>query len=239
MSRHTYSLLLPLLLVLTPVHGHEHHTELTELTEEEVTVPIDSILWMWWGIPFPIGMVFGLSRSRWHIPLQVKLRLSASPFTRCSPAYRSGPESPFIWLLLSKLQVSCLRLVATSLGMHMAAEVSFRAHMASLPTSFSCRLLRRAHSACTSNCTSTSGRGGPWPCVLTGLSESHVQCSVGCRCSSARLCPADCVVAARCCSVSRIILWCVAYDKVPCEGYRLENRPLMRFRIFSSVIWYI
>jgi Domain of unknown function (DUF2427) len=77
MNRHTYSLLISLLLVLTPVHGHEHHSH-TELPEEVPTVSIDSILWIHiflqatvWGILFPIGMVFGLSRSRWHVPLQV------------------------------------------------------------------------------------------------------------------------------------------------------------------------
>ncbi|KAI6006670.1 hypothetical protein F5J12DRAFT_768915 [Pisolithus orientalis] len=56
------------------VYGHKHEGN---LTEEELHAPIDSILWMHmalqaavWGIIFPIGMVFGLSRSRWHVPTQ-------------------------------------------------------------------------------------------------------------------------------------------------------------------------
>ena len=55
--------------------AHEHHDE---VTEEEASAPIDAILWIHislqaavWGFLFPIGMVLGLSRSRWHVPLQV------------------------------------------------------------------------------------------------------------------------------------------------------------------------
>ncbi|KAF8902359.1 hypothetical protein CPB84DRAFT_1907963 [Gymnopilus junonius] len=56
------------------VIAHGHHDE---LTEEEANAPVDSILWIHmflqaiiWGVMFPIGMVFGLTRSRWHVPLQ-------------------------------------------------------------------------------------------------------------------------------------------------------------------------
>ncbi|PPQ68312.1 hypothetical protein CVT26_006241 [Gymnopilus dilepis] len=56
------------------VVAHEHHDE---LTEEEANAPIDNILWIHmalqalvWGVMFPIGMVFGLTRCRWHVPLQ-------------------------------------------------------------------------------------------------------------------------------------------------------------------------
>ena len=54
--------------------AHSHH----ELTEEEANAPIDAILWIHivlqvivWGVIFPIGMVLGLTRSKWHVPLQV------------------------------------------------------------------------------------------------------------------------------------------------------------------------
>ncbi|KIM68221.1 hypothetical protein SCLCIDRAFT_106492 [Scleroderma citrinum Foug A] len=57
------------------VHGHSHNDD--ELTEEELHAPIDSILWIHmalqaivWGIVFPIGIVLGLNRSRWHVPTQ-------------------------------------------------------------------------------------------------------------------------------------------------------------------------
>jgi hypothetical protein len=63
---------------LVLVHAHEHHDE---LTEEQTNAPVDAILWIHiflqaavWGIIFPIGMVLGLSRSRWHVPLQVRVR---------------------------------------------------------------------------------------------------------------------------------------------------------------------
>ncbi|KAI9440867.1 hypothetical protein H4582DRAFT_1939818 [Lactarius indigo] len=66
--------LLPFLLALTAVDAHEHPDE---LTEEMANAPVDTVLWIHiflqasvWGVLFPIGMVLGLSRSRWHVPLQ-------------------------------------------------------------------------------------------------------------------------------------------------------------------------
>ncbi|KAI0641976.1 hypothetical protein C8Q79DRAFT_265107 [Trametes meyenii] len=54
--------------------AHKHHDE---LTEEQKNAPVDTILWLHiflqaavWGVLFPVGMVLGLSRSRWHVPLQ-------------------------------------------------------------------------------------------------------------------------------------------------------------------------
>jgi len=67
-----------LCLVATPALAHDHHDE---ITEEEANAPVDAILWIHmflqaavWGFLFPIGMVLGLSRSRWHVPLQVRTR---------------------------------------------------------------------------------------------------------------------------------------------------------------------
>ncbi|KAG6812346.1 hypothetical protein H0H92_003336 [Tricholoma furcatifolium] len=60
--------------VLQTALAHEHHDE---LTEEEANAPTDAILWIHmvlqaavWGVLFPIGMVLGITRSRWHVPLQ-------------------------------------------------------------------------------------------------------------------------------------------------------------------------
>ena len=65
-----------LCLAATPALAHEHHDE---ITEEEANAPVDAILWIHmllqaavWGFLFPTGMVLGLSRSRWHVPLQVR-----------------------------------------------------------------------------------------------------------------------------------------------------------------------
>lgn len=62
------------------VAAHGHHDE---LTEEQANAPVDAILWIHmvlqatvWGILFPVGMILGLSRSRWHVPLQVDSFLS-------------------------------------------------------------------------------------------------------------------------------------------------------------------
>ncbi|TFY82125.1 hypothetical protein EWM64_g1890 [Hericium alpestre] len=60
-------------LALT-VSAHSHHEQ---LSEEARNAPVDAVLWIHmflqaavWGVLFPIGMVLGLSRSRWHVPLQ-------------------------------------------------------------------------------------------------------------------------------------------------------------------------
>ncbi|KAG9313187.1 hypothetical protein JVU11DRAFT_6644 [Chiua virens] len=70
---------LPLTLFLIaansiPAYAHEHHDD---VSEEQLHAPIDTILFLHmglqaivWGVLFPIGMVLGLSRSRWHVPLQ-------------------------------------------------------------------------------------------------------------------------------------------------------------------------
>ncbi|KIM90202.1 hypothetical protein PILCRDRAFT_811928 [Piloderma croceum F 1598] len=69
MSLHVF-----LLALILPVLGHEHHDQ---LTEEEAHAPVDAILWIHiflqaavWGVLFPIGMILGMTRSRWHVPLQ-------------------------------------------------------------------------------------------------------------------------------------------------------------------------
>ncbi|KAF9801266.1 hypothetical protein IEO21_10165 [Rhodonia placenta] len=76
MSWPTFVACMPLLLLalIIPVSAHEHHNE---LSEEQANAPIDTILWLHiflqtavWGVLFPTGMVLGLSRSRWHVPLQ-------------------------------------------------------------------------------------------------------------------------------------------------------------------------
>lgn len=63
-----------LLCLVLHVSAHEHHDE---LSEEQANAPVDSILWIHmilqalvWGVLFPTGMVLGLSRSKWHVPLQ-------------------------------------------------------------------------------------------------------------------------------------------------------------------------
>lgn len=66
-----------LLIFSLAVHAHEHHEQ---LSEEQMKAPVDTVLWMHmalqmmvWGVLFPVGMVLGISRSRWHVPLQVSL----------------------------------------------------------------------------------------------------------------------------------------------------------------------
>lgn len=65
-----------LALYISYAAAHDHHDE---LTEEQANAPVDTILWLHiflqaavWGVLFPVGMVLGLSRSRWHVPLQVR-----------------------------------------------------------------------------------------------------------------------------------------------------------------------
>ncbi|OAA65610.1 integral membrane protein [Niveomyces insectorum RCEF 264] len=55
-------------------HGEDHIPEGATISLD----PIDATLWVHillqtlvWGILFPIGMVLGIIRSRWHVPLQI------------------------------------------------------------------------------------------------------------------------------------------------------------------------
>ncbi|KAG2143785.1 uncharacterized protein EDB93DRAFT_1088011 [Suillus bovinus] len=60
---------------MVPVLAHDHHG--ADLTEEQLHAPVDATLWIHialqaivWGFIFPAGMVLGLTRSRWHVPVQ-------------------------------------------------------------------------------------------------------------------------------------------------------------------------
>ncbi|KAF9269292.1 hypothetical protein L218DRAFT_1072900 [Marasmius fiardii PR-910] len=69
-----FSLLSFLLAAPTSILAHDHHDELPEDNDSK---PIDAVLWVHiflqafvWGVLFPVGMVLGLSKSKWHVPLQ-------------------------------------------------------------------------------------------------------------------------------------------------------------------------
>lgn len=75
-------IVLLLCLVVTPTLAHEHDED---ISDEDANAPVDAILWIHmflqavvWGLLFPIGMVLGLSRSRWHVPLQVRTETRAT-----------------------------------------------------------------------------------------------------------------------------------------------------------------
>lgn len=61
--------------------AHPHHAQ---PSADLANLSIDTILWIHialqvavWGVLFPIGMVLGITKSKWHVPLQVR-----SPFRR-------------------------------------------------------------------------------------------------------------------------------------------------------------
>ncbi|KAI1814966.1 hypothetical protein GGS20DRAFT_374460 [Poronia punctata] len=58
--------------------GHDHDSTHIKEGQTISDEPIDSILWIHifiqmaaWGVIFPLGMVLGMAKSRWHVPLQV------------------------------------------------------------------------------------------------------------------------------------------------------------------------
>lgn len=70
-----FTLYVLLLALVIPAFAHPHHDE---LSEEQMNAPVDAVLWIHillqgtvWGILFPVGMILGMTRSRWHVPLQV------------------------------------------------------------------------------------------------------------------------------------------------------------------------
>ncbi|KAF1850927.1 integral membrane protein-like protein [Cucurbitaria berberidis CBS 394.84] len=65
------------LLLSTAATAHEDHMDKIEEGHAISGDPIDSILWIHiliqslaWGIIFPTGMVLGIIRSKWHVPVQ-------------------------------------------------------------------------------------------------------------------------------------------------------------------------
>ena len=69
----TKAFVLSTLAVLVAAHGS---------SEEASDAPVDAVLWIHifiqasvWGVLFPTGMVLGITRSRWHVPLQVSVLL--------------------------------------------------------------------------------------------------------------------------------------------------------------------
>jgi Domain of unknown function (DUF2427) len=97
--------ILPLLLAFPlSALAHKHHAE---LTEDQTNAPVDAILWIHiflqaivWGMLFPVGMVLGITRSRWHVPLQVNSIVFLSFYHRLTT---SLPErrlrTHYRWLL--------------------------------------------------------------------------------------------------------------------------------------------
>lgn len=65
------------IFLCTTVLAHEHHADKIEDGHAVSADPLDSILWIHilvqslaWGVIFPIGMVLGMIRSKWHVPVQ-------------------------------------------------------------------------------------------------------------------------------------------------------------------------
>ncbi|ORY70983.1 uncharacterized protein BCR38DRAFT_415647 [Pseudomassariella vexata] len=68
-----------LLLAAVPMaSGHDHDSSRIEEGQTISMDPIDAILWVHifiqmlaWGVIFPVGMVLGIVKNRWHVPIQV------------------------------------------------------------------------------------------------------------------------------------------------------------------------
>ncbi|KAI0884134.1 uncharacterized protein GGS22DRAFT_180199 [Annulohypoxylon maeteangense] len=73
------SFLLALGLAALPMaSGHDHDSSHIEEGQTISVDPIDTTLWIHifiqmfaWGVIFPLGMVLGIVKSRWHVPVQV------------------------------------------------------------------------------------------------------------------------------------------------------------------------
>lgn len=74
----TLALTIALILNARPVFSHGHHMTKVVAGELMTNDPIDSTLWVHillmmlsFGIIFPTGMVLGMTRNRWHVPVQI------------------------------------------------------------------------------------------------------------------------------------------------------------------------
>ncbi|KAG5929685.1 hypothetical protein E4U53_002400 [Claviceps sorghi] len=80
LSRGTWkSLVLFVATLAKMANGHEHHGDSKIPEGQTISLePLDTILWIHifinmfaYGVIFPIGMVLGMTKSRWHVPTQV------------------------------------------------------------------------------------------------------------------------------------------------------------------------
>ncbi|KAI9777563.1 MAG: hypothetical protein M1835_005199 [Candelina submexicana] len=111
--------LLGMLLVRT-VEGHEHHTDDIPKGEAISAEPLDSILWthiciqiLSFGIIFPTGMILGIIRSPWHVPVQVVGTLLAVVGWFLGHAHKGRQFAPnihasFAWSLMLMLTAQVL-----------------------------------------------------------------------------------------------------------------------------------
>ncbi|KAG9595196.1 hypothetical protein KCU77_g2639, partial [Aureobasidium melanogenum] len=67
-----------LALLVSTAQAHEHHEDKIPEGAAISPDPLDTTLWVHilvqifaWGILFPTGMVLGIVRSRWHVPVQI------------------------------------------------------------------------------------------------------------------------------------------------------------------------
>ncbi|KAI0794264.1 hypothetical protein C8Q74DRAFT_1194204 [Fomes fomentarius] len=126
MTRHLATLCIILLLAVLTA-AHEHHDE---ITEEQQNAPIDTILWLHiflqaavWGVLFPTGMVLGLSRSRWHVPLQsLGFALTAAGYilghSHGGRAFRAGAHGKFANILFVPIALQLFLGVYLKLHIH-------------------------------------------------------------------------------------------------------------------------
>lgn len=77
MGYRTRAAAVAVLLMSAAVRAHDHDTDNIEEGQAISAEPLDSILWIHiliqslaWGIIFPTGMVLGIIRSKWHVPVQ-------------------------------------------------------------------------------------------------------------------------------------------------------------------------
>lgn len=108
-----------ILLFSSAARAHEHDAEDVSKGHVISEDPIDSTLWahiviqtVAFGIVFPTGMVLGITRSRWHVPLQVfGTLLAVTGFflghnhkgRRFAPNVHAAVSSPMMWMLVTQV----------------------------------------------------------------------------------------------------------------------------------------
>ncbi|KAF7185366.1 Protein YTP1 [Pseudocercospora fuligena] len=116
------------LLYASVAYAHGGHDEIPE-GEAISAAPIDSTLWAHiliqcfaWGILYPTGMVLGLVRSRWHVPVQIAATAIAIPGYFLGHAHKGRQFGPNVHAKFANI-LMLMMIVQVGIGIYLKMHI--------------------------------------------------------------------------------------------------------------------